>query len=277
MKLNININKNVLPIILLTLMVLLSACNTGTSTPVPLPSSTLPAPTALPIPTQTPDDNMMQSMPSVTIDITGVAQSTGTIKIDAVPSTPDQMWWAVMPEYNLLPLIGYPITDHAKDPQLFVYPVEGMAVNETAAKTVESLKVLLQDQKVGDQLPYLPLSSDIQIMHTQVKFLPFKNGTGLRFLSQLGNGMAPINNHQLLYTYQGLTSDGKYYISAQLPVYLPGLPMNSTDTDNLPLEFTSDYTTYVTGIVNRLNLEEDSAYTPDLSKLDVMMESIEVK
>ena len=64
-------------------------------------------------------------------------------------------------------------------------------------------------------------------MHVQVQYLDFKSGTGVRFLTQFNNGMAPVNNHDLIYTFQGLTSDGKYYIAAVLPVTHPDLPANS--------------------------------------------------
>ena len=46
-------------------------------------------------------------------------------------------------------------------------------------------------------------------MHSQVQYLDFKNGTGVRYLTQFDQGILPINNYELVYTYQGLTSDGK--------------------------------------------------------------------
>ena len=65
--------------------------------------------------------------------------------------------------------------------------------------------------------------------------------------------------------------------AAVLPVYLNGLPSVPTDTSNLPLEFTSDYTTYVTSMVNQLNLQSTSDYAPNLESLDALVQSIEVK
>jgi hypothetical protein len=89
--------------------------------------------------------------------------------------------------------------------------------------------------------------------------------------------MSPINNQQIFYTFQGLTGDGKFYVAAVLPVFLNGLPSDPLDTSNLPLEFASDYPTYLTGIANQLNLQAPGDYAPDLDTLDALVQSLEVK
>ena len=86
-------------------------------------------------------------------------------------------------------------------------------------------------------------------------------------------GMMPINNQELLYTYQGLTSDGHYYVAVVLPINLPGLPADAQDTNNLP----SDFAKYVADTADLLDQQPAGTFTPDLVKLDAMIESIEVK
>jgi hypothetical protein len=87
----------------------------------------------------------------------------------------------------------------------------------------------------------------------------------------------PINNRELLYTYQGLTRDGKYYVAAVLPVALPGLPADAQDTDNLPSGFTTHYIQYVADTAAMIDQQPAGAFTPDLGKLDAMMQSIEIE
>jgi hypothetical protein len=87
----------------------------------------------------------------------------------------------------------------------------------------------------------------------------------------------PINNDELIYTYQGLTSDGKYYVAAVLPVNHPSLPADGQVTGNEPPAFTDDFTAYLASVVAALNPEAASSFTPDLTQLDAMMSSLEVQ
>ena len=82
-------------------------------------------------------------------------------------------------------LQGYPVSDHSMQPQIFIYPAGDLApANETAGKMAAGLQALLQTRQAGDELPFLPLINAKQVMHPQVQYLDFKNGNGVRFLTQ---------------------------------------------------------------------------------------------
>ena len=70
-----------------------------------------------------------------------------------------------------------------------------------------------------------------KMFHAQYQVFPFGSGGGIRYLTLYAQYYAPINNHDLFYTYQGLTNDGKYWVSAILPINNPILPDNG---DNPP-------------------------------------------
>jgi hypothetical protein len=114
-------------------------------------------------------------------------------------------------------------------------------------------------------------------MHAHLEYLDFQSGQGLRYLTQFDQAFIPINNYELIYTYQGLTSDGKYYVAAVLPVTHPSLAADASVTGNEPPEFTSDFPTYLTNVVASLNPQAADTFTPDLTQLDAMMSSLEVK
>jgi hypothetical protein len=283
-----------LAIILATLALMLCACNAPTNTPTMAPAEataipTIPAapastatmaaqPTETAAPTQAPATNGEQSPTSATLDISGLAQNVTSQVVAAVAPGADAASTDVMPQYTLLTLQGYPISFHLKTAQVFVYPVKDLGVNEVAAKVAASLQTLLQTQQAGDQLPYLPLEfSAKQAIRSQVKYLDFKNGQGVRFLTEWHNGLAPIDNYGLIYTYQGLTRDGQYYVAAVLPVNLQGLPVDANDTSRLPTDFQQDYLHYLADTTSLLDQNPVGAYTPDLGLLDAMMQSIEVK
>jgi hypothetical protein len=259
-------------------LVMLSACNTSVDVPINTPVVVPTDPVVIEAPTQAPVEEPTQSAPSVSVDISSVAQGITSQVVAAVPASADHPWWEVMPEYTLLTLQGYSIADHLLDAQIFVYPVEGLGVNEVVGQTPGNLQALLQSQQVGESMPYLPAYNAGQVIHAQVAFLDFKNGKGVRYLTQFDQAPLPINNYELHYTFQGLTSDGKYYVAAVLPVNLADLPSDaSVDLNNPPANLMEDFPTYLSDTVNMLNGQPSSAYRPDLSALDAMVESLEIK
>jgi hypothetical protein len=282
-------------IVLLALMLPISACTVHTDTSTLAPTAALPeaaeatatlkpastpteiAPTQTAAPTLTPADSVGQRSALVTVDISGVAQDLTSQVVAPVLASADVPWWAAIPQHMLLMLQGYPIKGHPMEPQLFVYPIQGLGTNEAAVKVAEDLQALLQDRQVGDSMPYLPLYNAAQVIHAQVKYLDFENGQGVRFLTWYSQGIMPINSHGLLYTYQGLTSDGRYYVAAVLPVNLPALPADEQDPGNLSPDFSNNYLKYLADTVANLEQQADDAYTPDLRKLDAMVQSIEIK
>lgn len=245
-----------------------------TDTTIPLvPTNTTapPAPTAIAQPTATPSGQ------AFSIDFNGVAQSSTTEIVAAVPKTADSPWWQPMPQYLAISLVQYPVSS-LNQPQIFIIPTADLpAWNPDADKQVKDMQTLLASHMVASKIPFLPLKSDVQIMQSAIKGLDFKNGQGVRFLTQYNNGIAPINNQQLFYTYQGLTSDGQFYVSAILPVIVQGLPADSQSLPPADDPFFTDNPGYVAGVVKTLSEAPTSKFTPDLSTLDAMMSSFEVK
>jgi len=98
----------------------------------------------------------------------------------------------------------------------------------------------------------------------------------VRFLTQFDQAPLPINNMELIYTFQGLTSDGKYYVAAIFPVNhadLPGTNQANTQQESELEEFP----TYLAETVAWLGQQPDASFTPALSELDALVQTIEVK
>ena len=221
--------------------------------------------------TSTPTDN-------ITLDFSTLAQDVTIETVPAVQPNPEEAWWVAGPEYRLLTLQGYPITDNMLKPQIFVYPAGELAsYNENMGKVGADLQALLQTQQAGDTLPFLPLYNSLQVMHPQLKYLDFTGGEGVRYLTQFNQGPVPINNSELIYTFQGLTSDGKYYVAAVLPVTNPELqagPEFSAEYTQALTDNPGYYKEYITSTVNLLNQQPDGSFIPDLTTLDAMVRSI---
>ncbi len=214
----------------------------------------------------------------ISLDTGSLATGFQTEKVAARSASDNVPYWEILPEYTLVTLQGYPISNHKVKPQIFIFPLQELGtVSEGAGTIVASLQTLLQSPQEIPNMPFLPMSNSTQMMHANVQYLDFKNGTGLRYLTEFTQGIMPINNSELIYTYQGLSGDGKYYVAAVLPVNHPSLPADGTVTGNEPVEFTNDFSAYVSNVVNSLNTHAADTFTPDLSQLDAMLSSLEIK
>jgi hypothetical protein len=208
----------------------------------------------------------------------GLASGTTIQTMPAVTADANAPYWQVFPQHTQITLNGYPVGEHDFKPQIYLYPVaETREVNLAAAQIITDLQAQIQAPQETHDMPFLPLVNTQQMMHAQVKSLDFQNGTGVRFLTQFAQGVVPVNNHELVYTYQGLTRDGKYYVAAVLPVFHPALPADKTITGREPKEFTSDFPQYLADQTAAINAQPASSFTPDLARLDALLRSVEVK
>lgn len=252
---------------------LFSACS---PTPAPLPTA---AATDLPVATLEPTAPVaMDGSPHLSLETGSIAANFQSETVAAVPASDAVPYWEVLPEYTRVTLQGYPVSEHLMKPQIFIYPVKDLQmVNEGADSIIASLQTLLQSHQEMANMPFLPMFNAAQVMHTQVQYLNFKNGQGLRYLTEFAQGMLPINSNELIYTYQGITNDGNYYVAVILPVNHPSLPADGKVTGNEPPEFTSDFRAYVTNVTKLLDSQTANTFTPDLTQLDSLISSLEIK
>ncbi len=176
---------------------------------------------------------------------------------------------------------GFVLSDKFWDAHISILPVAQYVplLPETIPGQVAALQVLIGGGPTGDSLPLLPVFNAAQVFHAQYQVIPFGNGGGIRFITLYAQYFAPINNHDLFYTYQGLTSDGLYWVSAIMPINNAVLPFNA---DTLPSgqsqeEFAANYVSYLTDISNLLNSQPSDSYTPTLAALDALVASITVQ
>ncbi len=265
--------RRITPLFLLSAgMLLMSACRPVATAPSPR-ATQIPAAMPVSLATQPP----AQPSSGITLDISAVAQNLSADTVAAVPAGADKSYWEAGPEYRRLTLEGYPITGNLFKAQIFIYPVADLAsANPAMGKVAADLQTLLKTQQAADQMPSLPLINSAQMLHAQLQYVDFKNGRGVRFLTQFAQGLVAVNNNELIYTFQGLTSDGKYYVAAVLPVSNPQLPTGSEVSD-VQTKAQANYPDYLSKMVTLLDQQPVESFTPDLNKLDALIRSMEVK
>lgn len=257
-------------------VLLLAACQPAVVSPNPTPEPTTASLPTQPAAASTPAvtaEPAQEASGEIVLDLSGAAQGQTVETVAATPAGSDAPYWEIMPQHQRITLQGYPVTDHLMQPQIFVYPVADLAqVNEAAGQAVADLQALLESQQPADRMPFLPLFNAAQVMHAQPRFLDFQNGRGLRYLTQFDQAPLPINNAELIYTFQGLTDDGQTYVAAVLPVTHPDLPASAQPAADL-----NDFAAYLAQTVAWLEQQPSGSFTPDLAQLDALIQSIEVQ
>ena len=189
---------------------------------------------------------------------------------DVVPASQGFVMW---PEHIQFTLQEYPLTDKAFEPQISVFPVDEYAQwSNEAGAMIDALQSLVALQQVSssDMLPFLPEPRAQQILHAQEEFITFENGNGIRYITEYSQAAFPNISGDMFYTFQGLTSDGKYYVSVRLPIELPRL------TGVLVPENADRYPGYLTSTIELLN-HTDNAFNPSLELLDILVQSLQVQ
>lgn len=146
----------------------------------------------------------------------------------------------------------------------------------TVRQASDDLRTYLtrRSHAAGEEVPFLPWGDVSQSFVGKRKILRFRNGRGVLFLTQYNQEQLPVNNRSLVYTFQGLTDDNAWYVSAVFPVAASGLP--ETDEGGLDEKSSRDYKAYLAGVTDRVEKLPVKSFTPSLLLLDNIVRSIKV-
>ena len=260
------------------LIFILSACNS--------PVSATPAQFETPVVVAT---NTVSTGGTVTLNNVsfaiplGIAKDAQSEMVSASSDPNNAGWWEVAPEHLKFVLTGYQVQDKALEPQIFVYPADEYAkLNTQAAEQMQKLKAVLAGGPLTkDALPSWMVNAG-QIFTAKAQVVPFQSGRGVRFLTQYAQYPAPANNRELVYHFQGLTEDGKYYVVAVLPVTSSILaedekPEAVVPSGGVPLPPAGmPDQAYYDAVAGALDAMYEDSFNPSLFQLDALIQSITV-
>ena len=199
---------------------------------------------------------------------------------DAPPPNADDPYFLIEVDHRIFEFQNYSLEDHFLTPLINIYPLEEFQqVNPGAAAQITLLKDLISWQSLGasrpDGLPFLPIFNAAQSFFTKVEFINTDSVNGLRYLTQFQQATYPIQNGQMIYTFQGITADGKYYISAVFPE--SHAILEPYDDFEYTAEFEENFWDYLMEIGEQLRAEPDESFNPGLDALDGVIESLRVE
>ena len=197
-------------------------------------------------------------------------------------------------------------------PFVEIYPLqrfpEMYAVNKVsvsrAKKDIFDLKKVIENPayRVEGEIPYIPFVDASQSFQAHVASSQFRGGKGIYFVTYFDTEITLINNDHLRYIFEGVTSDGKYYVLAEIPVSVPFLPDGLTQNadehgiegltyDELIemvgaepksrkssryLELKKKYDAYFGAITSRIERTRQEDFAPDLGKLEELITSLKI-
>jgi hypothetical protein len=173
--------------------------------------------------------------------------------------------------------------------QLMIYPTQdfgGFGAGEPTGfpQQLDNLSKILENQidlaqvcavpETGGEpeLPFLPWLNSAQVFCAQPEYVEFDGGRGIRYLTTTSQGLDPVIDPSLFYTFQGLSNDGEIYLSGVFPVLSGVFPLevHPAVDGQLPQNFSTEQ-------FAALQAQPGEEFSPALGQLDALVESIEVK
>ena len=256
------------------------------------PSSNAVVPTqvtpAEPLPAQaTQPSGIAISFENISVTIpNGLASGAAGEKVPAV--SPDTgAPWDIGPAYIKFTLSAYTLQGTMWHPEIRIYPAEEFRQMEpSAGDLINELKSITSNPSgsLPQYLPFLPSVNAGQVFYAQMKMVNFKNGSGIRYVTQFDQAPIPINNQEMFYTFQGLSQDGKYYVAVTLPVNTAFLPTDGsqnspTPAGGVPMDWNKfeNFPIYLNNVKQKISSTDPNSFNPILSTLDALIQSIDIK
>jgi pimeloyl-ACP methyl ester carboxylesterase len=168
-------------------------------------------------------------------------------------------------------LLILPVADY-----LALYPDEERRVIDAQ---IAGLQDLLDTRPVSvtGAIPVLPAIGAAQVFHTNVDYIDFDGGACVRFITAYRQDVGPITDQDLFYTCQGLSNDGKYYVSFTYPVSSSATPVDANRVTRAELaRIQANPDAYITGVANALDRLAASRFRPVLTRLDSMLATLKM-
>lgn len=224
-----------------------------------------------------------------TISFNGISFTFDSVfasSVNVVQSAGDQETFPPEPPYTRFFLYnGFPNTPQGLFDQgavVTVYRTADLSSFAEAQAALQQLQTLLNERTdltpymaVADDgnsqlLPFLPAIAAGQVIRARAEYVDTPALSGVRYVTVYRQDVSPFMGGEFFYTFQGLSQDGQYYVSAIL----------NFDTTLFPAELEAfDPTTfnaseYFNQSIQQLNEAGTDVFTPALSSLDPIIQSL---
>lgn len=164
---------------------------------------------------------------------------------------------------------------------LHLYDLKGVSQNRTISSYVRELKEALRErrnahdlQRPYTSLPDFPPRNAGHLVQEKVQYEDFQWGQGVFYLCAFTQGPGNFpNNDELIYLFQGLSTDGRLYVSADFRVISDLISHTQKPAANAGSHSVDEA---AAALAKKLDNEPDSAFSPDLAAIRSWMQSLKI-
>ena len=232
----------------------------------------------------------------ITFDVRLAREATGRTVPASLLDVPSDKPDGIYPEHVAFTLVGMPAAPaDSYEPvvrvssvaeYLQVFSVSPQYVKD-AERTLSELRRLIRRKPVAlkGNVPMLPFPDATEVFHARVRYLRFRGGSGIAYLTQSQQDDNLLNGQQVSYEFRGLTDDGRFYVSATFPFGAPVIAatrdVNTHDGYTLPRHpggrrERQKYAAYVERVRVKLERLRPAQFQPDLRLYDELLSSLEI-
>lgn len=161
-----------------------------------------------------------------------------------------------------------------------VFSIADLAGNESMQQQVTQLQSLLADRPdltalpagTENPLPFLPVVAAGQTLRARVQVVETPEVTGISYVTAYQEAAEPLLQSNFLYTFQGISADNAYYVSAVFRVNPADFPAE-IPADFVYETFLAQLPEYLNQSATELNAAEPAAFSPSLDALDTVISS----
>lgn len=121
-------------------------------------------------------------------------------------------------------------------------------------------------------LPFIPVYTHGQVLSARAEYVETSTFAGIQYIAAFSADVSPFNSNSFIYTIQGVTVDGKHYISAQSFISTDLFPAEPAIDD--PVAFQANLPAYIEESIATLNDSTVEDFSPSLADIDAVMESL---
>ena len=163
-----------------------------------------------------------------------------------------------------------------------VYRLADLAGYDEDLRQVEQLRTLLaerpdltphmvaRDSASENALPFLPVFPAGQIVRARAHYLDAPAVSGISFVTVYSQAVEPLLADEFLWTFQGLSGNGEYYVMALFPLHV-GLFPQEVGPDYDPDALITRLVEYLNESIATLNSAAPSDFSPSLDRLDALV------
>jgi hypothetical protein len=168
-----------------------------------------------------------------------------------------------------------------------VYATSGLEGFPFASRQLERLQELLAarpdpatlesitDEQTVD-LPYLPIEGAAQAIAARIDYIDTPELSGIAYVTGFRQDLFPFARDDFWYTFQGMSTDGQWYVSVSWIVRATMFPARVSDADARRVGRNArTWERYIRESVGTLAAAEPTAFRPSLDTLDALVRSID--